>query len=220
MNKISKRSLYPIIGIALVTVILFFWWTGQKENDLLTASSSSLPQASSVAAATSTTENHAAIYIDVKGAVKKPGMYRFQGEVRLADAVDAAGGLTNKAAKDKINLAQKLADQTVVTIPEKGEKDIQVVQGPKAGNDKPQLENGASVGAPESSSTTNGEGKINLNQASASDLQKIDGIGAKRAEAIIKYRTEHGSFKQVDDLKNISGIGEKTLAKLKAKVTV
>lgn len=219
MNKIFKRSLYPIIGIALVAVILFFWWTGQKENDLLTASSSSMPQASSVTA-TSTTENHAAIYIDVKGAVKKPRMYRFQGEVRLADAVDAAGGLTNKAAKDKINLAQKLADQTVVTIPEKGEKDIQVVQGPKAGTDKPQAENGASAALSESSSTTNGEGKININQASASDLQKIDGIGAKRAEAIIKYRTEHGSFKQVDDLKNISGIGEKTLAKLKDKVTV
>lgn len=219
MDKIFKRSLYPIIGIALVAVILFFWWTGQKENDLLTASSSSMPQASSVAT-TSTTENHAAIYIDVKGAVKKPGMYRFQGEVRLADAVDAAGGLTNKAAKDKINLAQKLADQTVVTIPEKGAKDIQVVQGPKAGTDKLQAENGASAALSGSSSTTNGEGKININQASASDLQKIDGIGAKRAEAIIKYRTEHGSFKQVDDLKNISGIGEKTLAKLKDKVTV
>lgn len=123
---------------------------------------------------------------------------------RVTDAIKRAGGLSNLADSKSVNLAQKLQDETVIYVAQKGEK-ITVVEEEKANNIATQ---------------GNSKGKINLNKADLSSLQTISGVGAKRAQDILDYRDSQGGFKTIDDLKNVSGIGEKTLEKLRQDVTI
>lgn len=146
------------------------------------------------------------VTVDVKGAVKKPGVYQLQSNSRVHDALEKAGGMTEEADLKSINQAQKLSDEAVVYVAKVGE-------------------NAVDVTASASASVTSGTGQtksalVNLNTATEADFQTISGIGQKRAQDIIAYREANGRFKSVDDLKNVSGIGAKTLEKLKEYVTV
>ncbi|MFS0635808.1 helix-hairpin-helix domain-containing protein [Mesobacillus foraminis] len=141
---------------------------------------------------------------DIKGAVKKPGVYDvYQGE-RVIDLIEKAGGLTNKADTASINFAMKIGDEMAIYIPEKGG------QGPPAGQ-IPVSGGGESTGNSQ---------KVNLNSASASELETLPGIGPSKSAAIIEFRETSGAFKTVDDLKLISGIGDKTFEKLRELITV
>ena len=144
------------------------------------------------------------VTVDVKGAVNHPGVYSLPSQSRVTDAIKRAGGLSNLADSKSVNLAQKLQDETVVYVTQKGEK-ITVVEEEKENNIATQ---------------GNSKGKINLNKADLSSLQTISGVGAKRAQDILDYRDSQGGFKTIDDLKNVSGIGEKTLEKLRQDVTI
>ncbi|HEO4056600.1 TPA: helix-hairpin-helix domain-containing protein [Streptococcus agalactiae] len=144
------------------------------------------------------------VTVDVKGAVNHPGVYSLPSQSRVTDAIKRAGGLSNLADSKSVNLAQKLQDETVIYVAQKGEK-ITVVEEEKANNIANQ---------------GNSKGKINLNKADLSSLQTISGVGAKRAQDILDYRDSQGGFKTIDDLKNVSGIGEKTLEKLRQDVTI
>ncbi|MCC9677677.1 competence protein CelA [Streptococcus agalactiae] len=144
------------------------------------------------------------VTVDVKGAVNHPGVYSLPSQSRVTDAIKRAGGLSNLADSKSVNLAQKLQDETVIYVAQKGEK-ITVVEEEKANNIATQ---------------GNSKGKINLNKADLSSLQTISGVGAKRAQDILDYRDSQGGFKTIDDLKNVSGIGEKTLEKLRQDVTI
>lgn len=144
------------------------------------------------------------VTVDVKGAVNHPGVYSLPSQSRVTDAIKRAGGLSNLADSKSVNLAQKLQDETVIYVAQKGEK-ITVVEEEKANNIATQ---------------GNSKGKINLNKADLSSLQTISGVGAKRAQDILDYRDSQGGFKTIDDLKNVSGIGEKTPEKLRQDVTL
>ncbi|HEN6241927.1 TPA: helix-hairpin-helix domain-containing protein [Streptococcus agalactiae] len=144
------------------------------------------------------------VTVDVKGAVNHPGVYSLPSQSRVTDAIKRAGGLSNLADSKSVNLAQKLQDETVIYVAQKSEK-ITVVEEEKANNIATQ---------------GNSKGKINLNKADLSSLQTISGVGAKRAQDILDYRDSQGGFKTIDDLKNVSGIGEKTLEKLRQDVTL
>ncbi|HEO7279573.1 TPA: helix-hairpin-helix domain-containing protein [Streptococcus agalactiae] len=144
------------------------------------------------------------VTVDVKGAVNHPGVYSLPSQSRVTDAIKRAGGLSNLADSKSVNLAQKLQDETVIYVAQKGEK-ITVVEEEKANNIATQ---------------GNSKGKINLNKADLSSLQTISGVGAKRAQDILDYRDSQGGFKTIDDLKNVSGIGKKTLEKLRQDVTL
>ncbi|HEO6255456.1 TPA: helix-hairpin-helix domain-containing protein [Streptococcus agalactiae] len=144
------------------------------------------------------------VTVDVKGAVNHPGVYSLPSQSRVTDAIKRAGGLSNLADSKSVNLAQKLQDETVIYVAQKGEK-ITVVEEEKANNIATQ---------------GNSKGKINLNKADLSSLQTISGVGVKRAQDILDYRDSQGGFKTIDDLKNVSGIGEKTLEKLRQDVTI
>ncbi|WP_256099424.1 helix-hairpin-helix domain-containing protein [Streptococcus agalactiae] len=144
------------------------------------------------------------VTVDVKGAVNHPGVYSLPSQSRVTDAIKRAGGLSNLADSKSVNLAQKLQDETVIYVAQKGEK-ITVVEEEKANNIATQ---------------GNSKGKINLNKADLSSLQTISGVGAKRVQDILDYRDSQGGFKTIDDLKNVSGIGEKTLEKLRQDVTI
>lgn len=151
------------------------------------------------------------IMVDVKGAVTKPGLYKLPASSRVNDAIRAAGGMTAQAEPKSVNLAQKLADEAVVYVAAAGEA-ISVI--PESSTDTAGS-SGAAAQAGQSHT-----GKINLNTATAEELQTISGIGEKRSQDIIAYREAKGSFKSVDDLRNVSGIGDKTLENLRAYVTV
>ena len=151
------------------------------------------------------------LQVDVKGAVLHPGVYELQTGSRVTDAIRMAGGLLGNADRKSINLAQKLKDEAVIYVAIVGEEAPDVTHMQGDGSSK--LEDSAN-GKEEK------KGKLNLNKASESDLQEISGIGAKRAKDIVTYREEHGGFQSVDELKNVSGIGQKTLEKIKDALTV
>ena len=142
------------------------------------------------------------ITVDVKGAVKSPGIYDLPVGSRVHDAVQKAGGLTEQADSKSLNLAQKVSDETLVYVPSKGEEAAS--------------QQAASGTTPSSSK----EKKVNLNKASLEELKQVKGLGGKRAQDIIDHREENGKFKSVDELKKVSGIGAKTIEKLKDYVTV
>ena len=142
------------------------------------------------------------ITVDVKGAVKSPGIYDLPVGSRVHDAVQKAGGLTEEADSKSLNLAQKVSDEALVYVPTKGEE----VASQQA----------ASGTTPSSSK----EKKVNLNKASLEELKQVKGLGGKRAQDIIDHREANGKFKSVDELKKVSGIGAKTIEKLKDYVTV
>lgn len=142
------------------------------------------------------------ITVDVKGAVKSPGIYDLPVGSRVNDAVQKAGGLTEQADSKLLNLAQKVSDEALVYVPTKGEESASQQAGSGT------------------ASSTNKEKKINLNKASLEELKQVKGLGGKRAQDIIDHRESNGKFKSVDELKKVSGIGAKTIEKLKDYVTV
>ena len=142
------------------------------------------------------------ITVDVKGAVKSPGIYDLPVGSRVHDAVQKAGGLTDEADSKSLNLAQKVSDEALVYVPTKGE------------------EAASQQAASGTTPSTSKEKKVNLNKASLEELKQVKGLGGKRAQDIIDHREANGKFKSVDELKKVSGIGTKTIEKLKDYVTV
>ncbi|MFE8696756.1 helix-hairpin-helix domain-containing protein [Cytobacillus sp. FJAT-53684] len=143
------------------------------------------------------------VIVDVKGAVRKPGVYEAESDERVIDMINKAGGLTETADEAKINFAIRVEDEMVIYVPEVGEE-MEQVEG--------------TVTA--AGSTEQADGKININTADESQLQTLPGIGPAKAAAIIEFRDKSGPFKAIEDLKMISGIGEKSFEKLQDSIKV
>ena len=150
----------------------------------------------------------AEVYVDVDGAVVRPGVYRLKEGARVSQALDAAGGLTVEADVTGLNRASKITDGQKIYVPTVGEQQAAAAVG----------------GAESSAATTPGAGSssglVNINTASAAELQTLSGIGPSMAQSIIDERTKNGAFASVDDLMRVSGIGEKKLAKIKDCICV
>jgi len=144
------------------------------------------------------------LMVDVKGQVKKPGVYETTTGERVVDVINRAGGMTEKADKMGINLAEHVQDAMVIYVPAIGE-DIEAESIPVAGN---------------GIASSSGEAKININTADEVALQNLPGIGPSKAAAIVEYRDTNGKFSAIEDLKNITGIGDKTFEKLADLITV
>ncbi|MBS2969767.1 helix-hairpin-helix domain-containing protein [Metabacillus sp. KIGAM252] len=143
--------------------------------------------------------------VDVKGSVHRPGVYELWEGCRVKDAVDRAGGLLESADGKQVNLAAVLEDGTAIYIPVKGETvETELSQGTIAAQ----------------GSASSDAGKVNLNTAGLEDLQTLPGIGPSKAEAILAYREEKGKFKSEEELKEVSGIGDKTYEKLEDLIQV
>lgn len=150
-----------------------------------------------------------AVVVDVKGAVKKPGIYELSPDDRVYDAIIASGGYKEQADSKRINHAEKLKDEMVIYVPKKGEK-----------LDADLATSVSGVSASSNTQPSSEKALININVADSTALQTISGIGPAKAEAIIQFRTENGPFQSIDDLKKISGFGEKTVERLKPLVTI
>lgn len=146
------------------------------------------------------------IVVDIKGAIKNPKEYTLKVGARVRDLIEMAGGLTEEADENKIYYSKILKDEECIRIFKIGEE-VEEVQGEQIASE------GASTNAKSS-------GKLNINKASLEELQTLPGIGEVRAKSIIEYRETQGGFKSVEELGNISGIGAKTLEKLRDKVDI
>ena len=147
------------------------------------------------------------IGIHIKGEVKNPGYFEVKNGSRLNDVIKKAGGETDDADLDRVNLAQKVLDGEEIIIPKKGEpaetpanRDMYYTQKNEIDTENTEL--------------------ININSAQMYQLCTINGIGEATAEAIIAYRNEKGGFKSIEEIKNIKGIGNRKFEEIKDKITV
>lgn len=139
------------------------------------------------------TVDDAALYVHVSGAVRLPGLYRLRDGARVVDAVAAAGGFADEADEAGVNLARPVGDGEQLVVPRQGEQTDAAAQG---------------------------DGRINLNTATAAELEELPRIGPAMAQRIIEWREANGRFTSVEDLLAVSGIGEKMLEALRPLVTV
>ena len=141
------------------------------------------------------------VLVHVAGKVKKPGVVRLDADSRVEDAINAAGGVLANTDVSALNLARKVND---------GEQILVGVEGADSSANGETGETTADGGG----KTSGGNRKISINQATKEQLEKLPGVGESLAERIIAYRKEQGKFQSVEDLKNVSGIGEKKYAAL------
>lgn len=154
------------------------------------------------------------IYVDIKGAIKKPGVYKIPKNYRLETLIVEAQGPIKEADLNQVNLAKVLSDQMVIYIPKKHEKIPAQFKNSTVLNEAAVT----NLNSQEDQATSNN--MINLNTAKQEDLLTLTGVGPSKAAAILQYREEHGQFKQIDELKEVSGIGEKTFEKIKDMLSV
>jgi competence protein ComEA len=149
----------------------------------------------------------------VCGAVRTPGVVRVPAGARVADALDLAGGPTSRAELAAVNLAAKVVDGQQVLVPEKGQAAVAPATASAAGAGA-----GSSTGAGLAAAPSGG--LVNINTATLEQLDALQGVGPSTAQKIIDYRTANGPFSTIDDIKNVSGIGDAKFAAMKDAITV
>jgi competence protein ComEA len=185
----------PQLAVALLVAVAllagFLWYRAGSGPS--PASAGALP-----AAARQLEPAQPDLVVHVAGAVARPGLYRLRPGARVADAVEAAGGVAPGAEADRLNLAGRLADGQRVAVPRRGEP------------------------APAEAGSPGGEaaGPVDLNTATEAELDTLPGIGPATARAIVEERTRRGGFRSLRDLLRIRGIGERRLAELRPRLGV
>lgn len=163
--------------------------------------------------------------VDIKGAIVTPGIYTLKKESRVMDAIEQAGGITESADTSVINLSKKISDEMVIIIytyeqvrefAKTKEIEKQVQENCQTGGEYG-LENDACI---EKKQGEKNIGKISLNTATKEELMLLTGIGEAKAIAIIEYREQNGAFEKIEDIMNVSGIGESLFAKIKENITI
>lgn len=206
MEKITKWRIPLIIGLGIVQglIIIGLVFSNQKSAQTENTDEWLLEMQSESESIFQEPEEQEPVFwvVDVKGAVTNPGIYEVAKNMRVQNAIDLAGGLLQNAETRHINFAQHVTDQMLLYIPVVGEE---IVDIPYTQPNSP-VEEGTS--------------KININTATDLELQALPGIGEKKALQIINYRTENGSFSTIEELMEVSGIGQKTFDTLKESITV
>lgn len=216
MNK--KRWILVGICIMAVAFILLVWVNMDvpEGEELFLSSEGQTPELAESEGTGETTSSEdgaqqSEVVVYICGAVKNPGVYQCRQGERVSHAVERAGGL-KKNASELVNLAEPLLDGQRVYIPTKKEME-DMTQG--AGG----LADGQGT-AQVSGSDAQKDSRININTADVAALMTLPGIGQSRAQSILDYRNEHGSFHSIEELKNISGIKERLFSQIQELITV
>ena len=204
MPQTDPRRLAAWVAAGLILALFAAWYLSRSRP---TAVAAAEPAIATIAAAGQSPPSGRGgssagtpVVVDVSGAVKRPGVYRLTTEDRVEDALERAGGATRRADLGALNRAAKLEDGRQILVPTRG---------------KSAPTTSAGAAAPVAPS-----GPVNLNSATLEQLETLDGVGPATAQKIVEYREQHGGFKSVDELDQVSGIGEKRLAALRDHVGV
>lgn len=219
MNLDNKKKIIISVALIIILIIVFVVYLVVENRDYseLNLENEALEQN------TVHTENTEAINekvikeekiaVHITGEVKKEGIIYLNEGARIVDAIKAAGGETEEADLSQVNLAYELQDGQKIYIPNKKEKVSQYITE-NSGNNVIIEENNIS------SNQKGGNEKVNINTANQSELERLPGIGPSLAERIINYREENGNFKNIDELKNVKGIGDAKYTDIKDRVTI
>ncbi len=195
------------------------WWRAGTSRSAPPPLPAPTPQSTTNIVATTSTSSTttATLIVAVVGAVRAPGVVRIDSGARVFDAIAAAGGATAEADLTALNLAAPVADGARVAVPRRGEPAPTIDPGAVSGGGA-----GGTDGGDTSTGTGRGNanGPVNLNTATAAELDELPGIGPATAAAIITDRDQHGAFQTVDDLARVRGIGPAKLEQLRDLVTV
>jgi competence protein ComEA len=213
-----SRSELAAYAACVVLVVLLGWRVLRSDGEPSTApvarrgaaTTTGAPDGPSVSVAPA---RDGSATVHVVGAVRRPGVYRLRLGQRVEDAIRRAGGASGASDLQAINLAAKIADGQQVVVPRRAA--APGASGAAAGGGGPA---GASAGGGAAGAAPSGP--VNLNSATAEQLDTLDGVGPATAQKILEYRTQHGGFSAVEDLAQIPGIGPKKLEALKVQVTV
>lgn len=198
---IMDKKRITIIAVVIFVFILFFSIKLYERSDKTEDIPDTIAELEEEEVAAIPEESQPSmVYVDIKGAVVKPGVYKLEDEKRVLDVIQLAGGFQTDADQTKINLAARVTDEMVLYIPRIGE----VLQ--------------SQTGLPTNSEMD--DGKININTATSLELESLPGIGAAKAASIITFREQNGPFKEIEDLVNVTGIGDKSFEKLKDQIKV
>lgn len=161
--------------------------------------------------------------VDIKGCIQNPGVYQVTENTRIHEVIDMAGGFTKNAISVNINLSKKVSDEMVIYIysqEEWEEKKKCTVENTYNGEISKEISDKQSIIEKEETKEEKKTEKISLNQASKEELMTLDGIGSFKADSIIEYRTKHQGFQTIEELKNVSGIGETLYESIKDRLTI
>lgn len=198
----EKQTKIAVIALVVITALLLFGGNGENEEIVVdqigeTENELTIEEESEM----SDHETASKLVVDISGCVKNPGIYEVQDGTRLHQVIEMAGGLTDDADINVINQAELVTDGQKILIPEIVEL---TEETDSTGTQTDYIYNG----------------KININQADSNTLQQIPGVGPATADKIIQYRDTNGRFQNIEELKNVSGIGEKTFEKMKDQICV
>ena len=203
----KKKKIKPtyLIGVAVLVLLGIVY---VAINFLPSSSSSGFSVESQETKTEEASGQSALIYVHVAGEVNNPGIVEIESGERVALAIEKAGGATENALLDTINLAKKCEDGEQIVIPS------------KVASEESSVNSSTDSSASSGGSASSNNGKVNINTADATGLQQISGIGPSKAQKIIAYREQNGKFKSIEDLTNVSGIGEKTLESIRDQICV
>ena len=195
----NVKSIILAFVCSLVLIIgALFYFNQNKTEDYSGVSFSNISNETNNKDERAENRHDEKIFVDVKGAVKHPGVFETTKDKRVKDLIEEAGGLLDDADTSTLNLSQKVKDQMVIYVLKHGEKPKQIS---------------------DSSSSSNTD-VININTANKEQLMKISGVGKTKAEVIIAHREKNGDFKKKEDITKVRGIGKSTFEKIKDKIEV
>ena len=195
--RLKVGAVVVLVLLVVGAAIAVTSWNGAGSTEMV------VPPVQPSVHVSSPAEVESEVFVHVLGAVERPGMFRLDGDARVVDAVAAAGGFGEDADHGSLNLARVVSDGEQIYVAAVGE----VVPGPPASGP------GVALGS-------QSEQKVNLNTADSTALETLPRIGPALAARILDWRTTNGRFATVDDLRSVSGIGDKMFAALESLVTV
>lgn len=225
------KYIFFVFSVILVFTVGYIYY---RDNSIDTTSEKKLSVTLEEKKEEDNNEDLKTVFVDVKGAVNTPGVYEIDSDKRIIDAINLAGGLSNEADTINLNLSKRVTDEMYIIVYTKteiynykkdnGNKEISCASVecvcPNSNNNGCITNNTNSTTSDIKEEKNDSNLKISINSASKEELMKLSGIGESKADAIISYRNENGKFTSIDEIKNVSGIGDSIFEKIKDNIVL